>query len=157
MEEGRFREDLYYRINVVSIQLPPLRDRKEDIPLLVQHFLKKYCIENKKEIDGLSEEAFALLMKYDWPGNVRELENVIERAVVITKGRMILPQDLPLTFRREEKFRPSSSMQLREVEREHIQRVLESNNWNISKSAKILGIDRNTLSSKIKRFHIEKR
>lgn len=157
VEEGRFREDLYYRINVVSIQLPPLRDRKEDVPLLVQHFLRKYCIENKKEIDGLSEEAFRFLIKYDWPGNVRELENAIERAVVITKGRIVLLEDLPGPIRAEGEFKPASNMQLREVEKEHILHALELNNWSITKTAKILGIDRNTLSSKIKKYHIKKR
>ncbi len=157
VEEGRFREDLYYRINVVSIQLPPLRDRKEDVPLLVQHFLRKYCIENKKEIDGLSEEAFRFLIKYDWPGNVRELENAIERAVVITKGRIVLLEDLPGPIRAEGEFKPASNMQLREVEKEHVLNALELNNWNITRTAKILGIDRNTLSSKIKKYHIKKR
>jgi two-component system response regulator AtoC len=155
--QAKFREDLYYRINVVSIQLPPLRDRKQDIPLLVQHFLKKYCIENKKELDGLSEEASRLLMKYDWPGNVRELENVIERAVVVAKGNIILPEDLPPLASSEGRFEPTSDMSLQELERKHILRVLQSNDWNITKTAKKLGIDRNTLSSKIKKYQISKR
>lgn len=155
--EEKFREDLYYRINVVSILLPPLRAKKEDIPLLVQHFLKKYCIENKKEIDGLSSEASRLLMKYDWPGNVRELENVIERAVVVAKERIIVPEDLPLLATEEGKFKPTPDMSLREVEKEHILRALESNNWNITKTAKMLGIDRNTLSSRIKKYKLKKR
>jgi two-component system response regulator AtoC len=157
VDQGKFREDLYYRINVVSIQLPPLRDRKEDIPLLVQHFLNKYCIENKKELDGLSEEVSRILMKYDWPGNVRELENVIERAVVVAKERIITPEDLPLLVPSESKFKPTADMPLQDVEKEHILRALESNNWNITKTAKILGIDRNTLSSKIKKYQIKKR
>jgi len=155
--EEKFREDLYYRINVVSILLPPLRAKKEDIPLLVQHFLKKYCIENKKEIDGLSSEASRLLMKYDWPGNVRELENVIERAVVVAKERIIVPEDLPLLAAEEGKFKPTPDMSLREVEKEHILLALESNNWNITKTAKMLGIDRNTLSSRIKKYKLKKR
>lgn len=155
--EGQFREDLYYRINVVSIQLPPLRDRKEDIPLLAQHFLKKYCIENKKELEAISEEASRLLMKYDWPGNVRELENVIERAVVVAKESVIAPEDLPLLAPSASKFKASADMPLREVEREHILRALDSNDWNITKTAKNLGIDRNTLSSKIKKYQIKKR
>jgi len=155
--EGKFREDLYYRVDVVSIQLPPLRERKQDIPLLAQHFLKKYCIENKKELDGLSEETSRRLMKYDWPGNVRELENVIERAVVVAKGNIILPEDLPLLASPEGRFEPSSDMSLQELEREHILRVLQSNDWNITKTAKKLGIDRNTLSSKIKKYRIQKR
>ncbi len=157
VEAGTFREDLYYRINVVSIQLPPLRDRKEDIPLLVQHFLNKYCIENKKDIEGLSHEVSRLLMAYDWPGNVRELENVIERAVVVAKERLIVPDDLPLLTKPDTKFKPTADMPLREVEREHILRALESNHWNISKTAKKLGIDRNTLSSKISKYEIDKR
>jgi transcriptional regulator with PAS, ATPase and Fis domain len=157
VEEGKFREDLYYRINVVSIQLPPLRDRKEDIPLLVQHFLTKYCIENKKEFDGLSEETSRILMKYDWPGNVRELENVIERAVVVAKERIIVPEDLPPLAQLGSKFKPTADMPLREVEKEHMLRALESHNWNITKTAKTLGIDRNTLASKIKKYQIKKR
>jgi len=154
--EGKFREELYYRIHVVSIQLPPLRDKKEDIPLLAQHFLKKYCLENKKELDGLSQETSSLLMKYDWPGNVRELENVIERAVVVAKERIIVPEDLPPLTQKEQKFKTSADMPLREVEREHILRALESNDWNISRTAKTLGIDRNTLSSKIKKYQMKK-
>jgi len=157
VEQEIFREDLYYRINVVSIQLPPLRERKQDIPLLVQHFLKKYCLENKKDLDGLSEEASRLLMKYDWPGNVRELENIIERAVVVAKGNIILPDDLPLLPSSEGRLEPTSDMSLQELEREHIVRVLQSNDWNITKTAKKLGIDRNTLSSKIKKYRIQKR
>jgi len=157
VEQGKFREDLYYRINVVSIQLPPLRERKEDIPLLMEHFLRKYCIENKKEIDAISEETARLLMKYDWPGNVRELENVMERAVVIAKGRVILPEDLPSSLREGGQFKPAADMELRAVEREHIQRALDLNNWNITRTAKSLGIDRNTLSKKIKKYQIARR
>lgn len=156
VEQGKFREDLYYRINVVSIQLPPLRERKEDIPLLMEHFLRKYCIENKKEVDTISDETARLLMQYDWPGNVRELENVIERAVVVTQGRIVLPRDLPLSLRGEGQFKPAASMELKEVEKEHIQRALALHNWNITKTAQSLGIDRNTLSKKVKKYHIER-
>ncbi len=158
LKEGKLREDLYYRLNVVSIKPPPLRKRKEDIPLLAEHFLKKYSIENKKDVKWIQEDALKLLIRYNWPGNVRELENVIERAVVLTKEDFISPDELPPFVRiaEKEEFKTSVDKQLQEVEKEHILRVLEANNWNIKKSANILGIDRSTLYNKMKKYNIQK-
>ena len=157
IKNGKFREDLYYRLNVVSVNPPPLRKRKEDIPLLVEHFLKKYSIENKKDVKWIHEDALKLLIQYDWPGNVRELENVIERAVVLTKEDFINYDELPTFVRTAEKeeFKTAVDKQLHEVEKEHILRVLKANDGNIKKSAKILGIDRTTLYNKIKKYKIK--
>jgi DNA-binding NtrC family response regulator len=154
IKEGVFREDLFYRLNVISFQMPSLKSRKEDIPLLAEHFLQRFSQETNKPIDKMNREAMDELMLYDWPGNVRELENAIERAVVVGKGREICPEDLPI-FCHE----PSTGIKnnsLKEVEKTHIQQILEENQWNIARSAKILGIDRSTLYSKIKRYKIEK-
>ncbi len=157
IKNGKFREDLYYRLNVVSVNPPPLRKRKEDIPLLVEHFLKKYSIENKKDVKWIHEDALKLLIQYDWPGNVRELENVIERAVVLTKEDFISSDELPPFVRTAEKeeFKMAADSQLHEVEKEHILRVLKANDGNIKKSANILGIDRTTLYNKIKKYKIK--
>jgi len=158
VDEGKFRDDLYYRLNVVSVQTPPLRERKQDIPLLAEHFLKKYSIENRKDIKWIQQDAMNLLMKYDWPGNVRELENTIERAVVIAKGDSISPEELPPVLRAAEKklIESIATKKLMYVEKEHIAHVLEVNNWNIKKTANILGIDRTTLYNKIKKYNLKK-
>lgn len=154
IKDSAFREDLFYRLNVISFKMPPLKSRKEDIPLLAEHFLYRFSQETNKPVDKLSREAMDELMLYDWPGNVRELENAIERAVVVGKGRIILPEDLPIFCHEPAAVIKNNS--LKEVERAHIQRILEENQWNIVRSAKILGIDRTTLYSKIKRYSIEK-
>ncbi|MBW1887962.1 MAG: sigma-54-dependent Fis family transcriptional regulator, partial [Deltaproteobacteria bacterium] len=154
IKAGRLREDLYYRLNVISFQMPPLRERKEDIPLLVDHFLRRFAQETNKPIDNISREALDEMMLYEWPGNVRELENAIERAVVVGKGRKILSEYLPIF--RSEYLTPALNNSLNEVEKTHISRILNENQWNISKSAEILGIDRSTLYSKIKRHKIPK-
>lgn len=151
---GSFREDFYYRLNVISFKMPSLKERKEDIPLLAEHFLRRFSQETNKQIDRISREAMDEMMLYEWPGNVRELENAIERSVVIAKKRIILPEDLPI-------FRPdaiciSSINTLGEIEKTHINRILCENEWNISVTAKILGIDRSTLYSKIKRYNLLK-
>jgi DNA-binding NtrC family response regulator len=154
VREGKFREDLYYRLNVITINVPPLRERKEDIPILVDHFIEKFNFESGKNVEGISEEALEILLEHNWPGNVRELENIIERAVIINKGGIIQPRDLPPQLVRRRKA-PSSnpqSMTLQEMERQHIKNVLEENDWNIQRSAKILGIDRSTLYAKIRRY-----
>jgi len=148
-----FREDLYYRLNVISLSLPPLRKRKDDIPLLAQHFLERFAQETNKQIDRISRQALDELMLYEWPGNVRELENAIERAVVVGKQRSIEPEDLPITS--PQTAEPAGTS-LQEVERAHIARVLSENSWNIQRSAKILGIDRSTLYSKIKRYNLRR-
>ena len=151
---GEFREDLYYRLNVVTIELPPLRERKDDIPLLAQHFLKKFAIENQKEITGFSPDAVDFLLKYDWPGNVRELENAIERAVILAKNPSIEVTDLPqenLTLARSAPLVKS----LAEVEKNHILNILTETHWNnLSEAARILGISRVTLYNKIKEYGI---
>jgi DNA-binding NtrC family response regulator len=154
IKEGAFREDLFYRLNVISFDMPPLRDRKDDIPLLAEHFLRRFSQETNKAVDRLSREAMDEMMLYEWPGNVRELENAIERAVVVGKERRILPGDLPI-FNPENICFPADSS-LKAVERGHIVRILEDNQWNISKSAEKLGIDRSTLYSKIRRYDIRK-
>ena len=153
-----FREDLYYRLNVVSIYLPALRERKEDIPLLVSHFLRKYQRVDNKKIKGISDQALKLLMDHDWPGNVRELENVIERAVVLGQGDMFLPSDLSLKAGEKPlKSGVTSSsvdISLAEAEKRLIEETLKLTHWNQSKAAKSLRIHRNTLRRKIKRLKI---
>ncbi|MCF8145363.1 MAG: sigma-54 dependent transcriptional regulator [Deltaproteobacteria bacterium] len=154
IKERTFREDLYYRLNVIAFAMPPLRERKEDIPLLAEHFLRRFAQETNKDIDQISREAMDEMMLYEWPGNVRELENAIERAVVIGKERKIMPEDLPIF--RQEYIESVEDQSLKSVEREHIAHVLKKNGWNISKSAEILGIDRTTLYNKIRRYGIER-
>jgi DNA-binding NtrC family response regulator len=154
IKDGIFREDLFYRLNVISIKMPSLSQRKEDIPLLAEHFLQRFIQETNKAIDKISREAMDELMLYDWPGNVRELENAIERAVVVGKERQMLPEDLPILC-----FGPFHAPQnnsLKEVEKAHIRQILTNNDWNIARSAKILKIDRTTLYNKIKRYNLEK-
>lgn len=151
----RFREDLYYRLNVIEMRLPPLRDRREDIPLLVDAFLNKFGQARGKDVKGVSETTLALLIDYAWPGNVRELENVIERAVTLTRGDKILPDDLPATIQGSrgdrrvldeaaEKMHP-----LHEIEKEYIRKILEKMGGNKYQAAQVLGIDRKTLYRKL--------
>jgi len=151
IEEGEFREDLYYRLNVVTIELPPLRDRKEDIPILAEYFLDKFVLENQKEVAGFSPEATEFLLSYDWPGNVRELENSIERAVILARDSLITAGDLPhenmLAARSA-----SIEKDLREVEKGHILNVLREADGNYSKAARILGISRMTLYKKVRQW-----
>lgn len=156
VREGRFREDLFYRLNVITIEIPPLRERREDILLLANHFLKKFCEENKKEINGFSKKVVDFFMSYEWPGNVRELENFIEHAVVVCSSKIIDIDDLPISSR------PSGSAKyslktLRDVEKEHIENVLEETGWNISKASSILGISRLTLYNKIREYKISQK
>ena len=151
IEKGEFREDLYYRLNVVPIELPPLRERKEDIPLLAQHFLNKFALENKKEVSEFSPEATEFLLGYDWPGNVRELENAIERAAILAKDSLITIADLP----QENMSLARSTMpekNLREVEKEHILDVLGETGGNYSEAARLLGITRMTLYKKAREY-----
>jgi len=149
VEEKKFREDLFYRLNVVAIHLPPLRERAEDVLLLARHFLRKYSEESRKTIAQISPEALELLSTYRWPGNVRELENVIERSVTLTRHSVILPEDLPRRIRAEkrEDFAKTlpSHIPLSELEKLYIQKILEETGGNKKKAAEILGIDRRTL------------
>ncbi len=157
VREGRFREDLFYRINVMTIHLPPLRERRGDIPLLVGYFIDQFNKKLKKDIEGLSSEAMPLLMEYDWPGNVRELENIIERAVLLAKGRWITPKELA----QETLSRPGpvESLSLKKaskrLERELIEKALRSTGGNRTQAAKILEISRPMLISKIKEYDLK--
>jgi transcriptional regulator with PAS, ATPase and Fis domain len=157
VKAGSFREDLYYRLSVVSITLPPLRERKEDIPLLAEHFLRHYALQNKKDISHISSEAMALLGEYDWPGNVREMQHVIERAVALTGSPVLLPHDLPPNFRKEagEEVHEGRPLTLDEMEKQHIQGVLKSAGGNKKRAAELLGIHRRTLYRLAKRYQID--
>ncbi len=159
VKEEKFREDLFYRLSVVPIHLPPLRERKEDIPLLIGHFLKKFSEKNHKMVSNLSKDVLDLLMAYDWPGNVRELENVIERAVVLSKSDVVTPQYLPAHIR-DSKVGGISlwvrSKSLKEAEKQLLIWTLERANWNIKKAASMLGISRGTLYSKMRKLNLEK-
>ncbi|MBN2058818.1 MAG: sigma-54-dependent Fis family transcriptional regulator [Deltaproteobacteria bacterium] len=153
IEKGNFREDLYYRLNVISFRLPPLRERKDDLPLLAEHFLRRFRHETNKPVDRISRDAMDELMMYDWPGNVRELGNAIERAVVVGKGPSIIKEDLPILRSEGTSVHTDS---LRDMELKHITSILIKTGWNIVKSAKILGVDRTTLYNKIRRYKIQK-
>ena len=150
-----FREDLYYRLNVIEIRLPPLRDRRDDIPLLVENFLHKCAKANRKPLQGISESSLALLIDYSWPGNVRELENIIERAVTLARGEKIMPEDLPATVqgsrgdRRVLDDAAERTLPLQEVEWEYIKKILEKTGGNKYQAAQALGIDRKTLYRKL--------
>ncbi|MGB5303652.1 MAG: sigma-54 dependent transcriptional regulator [Gemmatimonadota bacterium] len=154
IEEGSFREDLYYRINVFVIDLPPLRDRPEDIPALTRHFIEKYAHAMGKPVKEISPEVEALLVSYAWPGNVRELENAVERAMVIGREPSVQPEDLPVPLARSE-AEPEGST-LAAIERRHIERVLRAEQGNITRAAAALGIDRGTLYNKLRRYDIER-
>ena len=151
----RFREDLFYRLNVIEIRLPPLRERKEDIPLLVEAFLRKCAEASHKEVRGMTESALAMLIDSPWPGNVRELENVIERAVTLARGEKIVPEDLPPAIqgargeRRAMDEAAERTLPLQEVEKEYILRILEKTGGNKYQAAQVLGIDRKTLYRKL--------
>jgi DNA-binding NtrC family response regulator len=154
IRQQTFREDLYYRLNVVEFKMPPLRERKDDIPLLAEFFLNRFAGETNKQIDHISREAMDEMMLHEWPGNVRELENAIERAVVVGKERKLRVEDLP--FFCIEALPRATPNTLKEVEKAHIARILDANEWNIALSAKILDIDRSTLYNKIKRYQISR-
>lgn len=151
VEKGTFREDLFYRLNVVNIFVPPLRDRKEDIPLLVDYFIKKNCTSmNRKPVD-IDQAALKRLEEFSFPGNVRELENMIERAIVVGNGKKILLKDLPL----EKSIISGSSESLDDIEKTHILQILNKYSWNISRSAKALKVDRVTLYNKISKYGLK--
>ncbi len=155
VREGKFREDLYFRINVVKIKLPPLRDRKEDIPLLIEHFIERFNRIIAKDITGVTPDAMSVLMAYDYPGNIRELENIIEYAVVVCNGRFIDIKDLPEFLREKEGLKFQKDLRdLKELEREFIKEALKRHNWNRKKTATYLGIHPTTLWRKIKRLNI---
>jgi len=158
IKEGRFREDLFYRLNVIPIHLPPVRERKEDIPALANHFLSLYREKNKKEIKEISPKALDLLIRHDWPGNIRELENCLERAVIVARGELIAPADLPpaiqnLPAGKEDAEIPfPAGISLQEAEKALILKTLEDAGGNRSRAAEILGINRRTLQMKLKEY-----
>lgn len=176
IKKGKFREDLYYRLNVISVKIPPLRERRDDIPLLLEYFLEKKNNEvnknnkNNKKVTGISKEAMLALSQYDWPGNVRELENIVERSVILTRGNIVGIQDLPeffhktdmppeaLTFNVSNRTNTKSLRQaLKSPERQVIQNALEQAGWNRKDTAARLGINRTTLYNKMKEYDLLKR
>jgi len=155
MKKGTFREDLYYRLNVIPIFVPPLRERKDDIPLLASHFLQKFTHEKKKEVASISPEVMETLLAHSWPGNVRELENTLEHAIIIAKKDQILPKDLPQHFL--QKPLPAQQLvSLQDYERSLILRTLKETNWNKHQTSKRLKINRSTLYGKMKRYGLTK-
>ncbi|MBW3542213.1 MAG: sigma-54 dependent transcriptional regulator, partial [Planctomycetes bacterium] len=163
VRKGTFRQDLYYRINVVTLTQPSLRERIGDIPLLVEHYLAEFNRQTGKNISGFDDAAMRLLQRYSWPGNVRELLNVIERAVVLSRGEVVTPADLPDAIRDEDALPPylaatgSGSLKaaMAVPERQIILDALDANGWNRQDTARTLGINRTTLYKKMKRFGIE--
>jgi two-component system response regulator HydG len=161
--EGRFREDLYYRLNVVTVNAPPLRNRQDDIPLLAQHFLEKYSEKNRKQVKGFSPLAMDMLLKYDWPGNVRELENAVERAVILLAGDHISEKEMTLNITQSYSeecdwvaVQPVNAepRPLEEIEKEAILAALDASGGNKSKTARRLGINRKTLHKKLKNYRV---
>ena len=153
--QGTFREDLFYRLNVITIRLPALRERREDIKLLAEYFVEKFSKKCGRDIESISRNAIDKLVRYDWPGNVRELENVMERAVVLSRSAHISENDIPLEG--DTKRRKTIHESLADVEKNHIAEILDQTNWNLSETAARLGIHRNTLRMKIKSYGIEKK
>jgi two-component system, NtrC family, response regulator AtoC len=166
VKQGTFRQDLFYRINVVTIPLPTLRQRTEDIPSLAYHFLRRYSQENGKPVVGISDDAMALLRAYSWPGNIRELENTIERAVALSNQAMLTPEDLPLEVRESpaqatDVGMPSGEWSgfadmptLEEVKKRYIQHVLKATQGNISRAAEVLDIERRSLYRMLERYNV---
>jgi len=154
VREGRFREDLYYRLNVIPVVIPPLRERRTDVPLLVEHFLRKYGGGRPRSLSG---EALQMLVGYDWPGNVRELESVIERVLLLAEGEQVVASDLPAAVRNRVRLSgasvdvelPESGVDLRGLERSLIARALERTGGNVSRAARLLGLSRRTLQYRI--------
>jgi DNA-binding NtrC family response regulator len=152
VKAGTFRPDLYYRLHVFCVDLPPLRERREDIPLLVAHFLNKFCMLTSRSVPQISAEALNVLMNHDWPGNVRELENAVERALVVCRGPEIRPADFSFQF--QTNGMPTGRT-LEDVERVHIERILRETEHNLSRAARILDIDRTTLYNKLRRYGLK--
>jgi two-component system response regulator HydG len=160
VKSNRFREDLYYRINVVNVTVPALRERRDDIALLVDFFLKRYAEKNRRHLKGVTPKAMDLLMRYDWPGNIRELENVVERAVIMGRGDFITPEEFPGALKNldpeyiETRIEASVGKSLKEMEKAMILRTLEEAGGNRTHAAEILGISRRTLQLKLKEYGI---
>jgi DNA-binding NtrC family response regulator len=151
VEDGSFREDLYYRLNVVNIRIPPLRERAEDIPMLVDYFIRIYCTSMSRNILSIDKAALKRLEQYDFPGNVRELENMIERAIVVGNEKEIRLKDLPF----EKEMTSNSFKSLEDLEKQYILQVLNRYDWNITRSAKVIKVDRVTLYNKIKKYNLK--
>ena len=163
VSDGRFRDDLYYRINVLSVDVPPLRERREDIPVLIDYFLKKHTRNTSRLVRGLTPETRKLMMNYSWPGNVRQLESAIERAILLCEGDQITIDDLPLEVRQESRpvaegaFKlPPEGISFEDVERDLIMQAMEKTDYNITKSAKLLGLTFRTLQYRLEKFGIKK-
>jgi two-component system response regulator HydG len=161
IEAGRFRDDLYYRLNVVTLNIPPLRQRREDVPLLAQHFLKRFSEKNRKQIKGLTPQAMDRLLKYEWPGNVRELMNAVERGVVLSRSEYLDEKELPLDLNdmppgveTSVKDGIPAELPLEEVEKATILKTLETAGGNKSEAARRLGITRRTLHKKLKKYGV---
>src|SRR5262244_1065228 len=161
--DGRFRDDLYYRINVLSIDVPPLRERREDIPVLIDFFLKKHTKNASMAVTGLTSETKKLMNEYSWPGNVRQLESAIERAILLSEGELIMPEDLPTEVRQEVgpaadgAFKlPAEGINFEDVERNLITQAMEQTDYNITKAAKLLGLTFRTLQYRLEKFGIKK-
>jgi len=151
VEKGTFREDLFYRLNVMNIHVPPLRERVEDIPLLAEYFVKKYCTSMNRPVISIDSSALKRMLDYPFPGNIRELENMIERAIVIGNGKNIMVKDLPLA----KEIVDSSVESLDDFEKAFILQILNKYNWNISRTAHALKVDRVTLYNKIKKYGLK--
>jgi transcriptional regulator with PAS, ATPase and Fis domain len=159
VESGTFREDLFYRLNVINIQIPPLRDRKEDIPLLTEHFIERLSHELSRTISGISESGLKTLIEYDWPGNVRELENAIERAIVTCRTGILTEEDFQFLQRGKNgkrEWKVPDNISLEDLERQVIEATLRRTDGNIKEAAGILGIDRSTLYDRLKKYEISR-
>jgi two-component system response regulator HydG len=156
VRRGAFREDLYYRLNVVMLSVPPLRQRDEDIPLLVRHFAAIFAQKNRRRLDGITPECMALLRRYSWPGNVRELENAIERGIILMRGEQLTEKSLPLTVQKiaedQETMPGARPSSLSDIEKEMIFQTLDETGGNKSEAARRLGITRKTLQNKLHKY-----
>jgi len=159
VKSGKFRDDLFYRLNVINIHIPPLRERREDIPLLAKSFIERLSHELGKEIDDITESGLKLLIDYNWAGNVRELENAVERAMVTCKNKVLTDEDfsfLELNGSRSNPWDVPDSMTLDDIEKRVIEATIRCTQGNVKEAATILGIDRSTLYEKIKKYEIER-
>src|SRR5438309_7863609 len=161
--DGRFRDDLYYRINVLSIDVPPLREHRDDIPVLIDYFLKKHTRNTSRLVKGLTTETKRMMNDYAWPGNVRQLESAIERAILLCEGDMITPDDLPSELQQESRgtsagaFKlPPEGISFEEVEKNLILQAMDQTDYNITKAAKLLGLTFRTLQYRLEKFGIKK-
>jgi len=154
---GTFRQDFFYRINVITLRVPPLRERKEDIPLLTSYFVQRFARETNRDVDSVNDDATAILVRYPWPGNIRELENVVERAVVTSKSRVIRPEAFAY-LASDMVCAPelSGPRSLQGAEAAHIKHILDEEGWNISRAAKTLAVDRTTLHKKIRKYSLQR-